>query len=232
MQGEADAIATRDATVISLSQPAPNAGEESVTDELIAHLRQRQRKGIATYGRSLQTWNGREPEADALEEALDLAQHLMQARLERRDLVRERDTLQRLVDQLERERVEVSTELANLRRTSGQTGGVLATISAERDRQDRKWGYNRDHADGTAPLWYGPEAVAKRAICDQAAKNGCVTWRLILEEEVTEAFAESDPKKLEEELVQVAAVCVAWIEGLRRRPEAVEPYILDRKGMP
>lgn len=205
MQGEADAIATRDATVISLSQPAPNAGEESVTDELIAHLRQRQRKGIATYGRSLQTWNGREPEADALKEALDLAQYLMQARLERRDLLRERDTLHRLVDHLERERVEVSTELANLRRT----GGVLASVAAERERKDRTWGYRQ-----------------------YVEKYGCVHWRLILEERVAEAFAEPDPEKLEAELVQVAAVCVAWIEGLRRRTEVVEPYILDRKGMP
>jgi hypothetical protein len=42
-------------------------------------------------------------------------------------------------------------------------------------------------------------------------------------EEVREAMAESDPAKLRVELVQVAAVSVAWIEALDRRMDAADP---------
>lgn len=35
-------------------------------------------------------------------------------------------------------------------------------------------------------------------------------------EEVYEALAESDENKLTEELIQVAAVCVAWVENITR----------------
>ena len=37
---------------------------------------------------------------------------------------------------------------------------------------------------------------------------------------VGEAFAESDPDKLRTELIQVAAVAVAWIESIDRNSEA------------
>lgn len=43
------------------------------------------------------------------------------------------------------------------------------------------------------------------------------TWLLIALEEVFEALAESDPAKLRAELVQSAAVHVAWIEAIDRR---------------
>jgi hypothetical protein len=43
-----------------------------------------------------------------------------------------------------------------------------------------------------------------------------VTWAHILTEEFYEALAEADPEKLREELVQVAAVAVAWVECLDR----------------
>jgi hypothetical protein len=39
----------------------------------------------------------------------------------------------------------------------------------------------------------------------------------VLDEEVWEAFAESDPAKLRAELVQVAAVAFRWIEALDAR---------------
>lgn len=42
-------------------------------------------------------------------------------------------------------------------------------------------------------------------------------WRHILDEEVAEALAETDPERLRAELVQVAAVAVQWIEALDRR---------------
>jgi hypothetical protein len=45
-------------------------------------------------------------------------------------------------------------------------------------------------------------------------------WFYILDEEICEAFSETDPKKQREEMVQVAAVAVAIIDYLDRRIEA------------
>ena len=96
--------------------------------------------------------------------------------------------------------------------------GVLPEIAAERDRQDEKWG-EQNHPDGTGP-GYAPDAKRARERCQRAARLGLVSYRDILEEEVYEAFAESDPDLLRVELVQVAAVTVAWIEKLDRERAA------------
>lgn len=92
---------------------------------------------------------------------------------------------------------------------------VLVELAAERARQDDKWG-QQDHPDGTGPLaleW----ALRAKEMCQQAHQDGDQTWALVLEEEVAEACAEDDPHRLRAELVQVAAVAVAWIEALDRR---------------
>lgn len=98
------------------------------------------------------------------------------------------------------------------------TSVVLAEIADERDRQDAKWG-PQDHRDGTAKNGHidSEMAAMARRICQGAAEFGGATWRMILDEEVREAFAENDPAKLRAELVQVAAVAVAWIEAIDRR---------------
>lgn len=88
-------------------QPMPTQGRESVTEALIADIRAREAKGIATYGASLRSWNGRDALRDALEEALDLAQYIKQAAMERADLVREVEGL----------RAEVATLRAQLANT-------------------------------------------------------------------------------------------------------------------
>lgn len=61
------------------------------------------------------------------------------------------------------------------------------------------------------------EAACARRDCASAFRVGKGTWRHILQEEVAEAFAELDPAPLREELIQVAAVAVAWIEAIDRR---------------
>jgi hypothetical protein len=66
-----------------VTQPMPVPGKENVTPALIVLLEQRQERGIAKYGTPLQTHNGRDALWDALEEAIDLAQYLMQAIMER-----------------------------------------------------------------------------------------------------------------------------------------------------
>ena len=93
---------------------------------------------------------------------------------------------------------------------------ILPEIAAERARQDAKWG-EQNHPDGTGMLGDLGRANRAKMACNSAASNGTLTYRHILDEEVREAFAEYDPAKLRAELVQVAAVAVAWIECIDRR---------------
>lgn len=95
--------------------------------------------------------------------------------------------------------------------------GVVREVVLERFRQDAKWG-EQNHPDGTGPTIPTLNAAEQaRHECDYAHRNGTGTWRHILAEEVAEAFAESDPARLREELLQVAAVAVAWVEAIDRR---------------
>ncbi|MFE7097004.1 hypothetical protein [Streptomyces erythrochromogenes] len=98
-------------------------------------------------------------------------------------------------------------------------------LDAERGRQLARFG-DQHHPDGTGPrtaswgqLVHADEAAAEaRNRCQRAAERGELTWRHVLNEEVAEAFAESDPAKLRAELIQIAAVCAAWVSALDRRP--------------
>ncbi|MEV8048400.1 hypothetical protein AB0P02_31820 [Streptomyces griseoluteus] len=108
------------------------------------------------------------------------------------------------------------------------TPGVRAfaeEVDTERQRQLAKWG-DQHHPDGTGPrtaaivgmLCHADRAAHyARIACQSAAEEGEVTWRLVLAEEVLEALAESDPERLRTELVQVAAVCAAWISDIDSR---------------
>lgn len=93
---------------------------------------------------------------------------------------------------------------------------AIVEILGEREAQDLKWG-EQNHPDGTGGEWHARAAVACREACNDAAREGRLTWRDILAEEFEEALAEESPIKLREELVQVAAVAVAWIEAIDRR---------------
>ncbi len=97
-----------------------------------------------------------------------------------------------------------------------ETNVVLSDINDERISQELKWG-QQNHPDGTGQA---TDIVRRdRAIieCDEAHRSGAGTWRHILNEEFHEALAERDPIKLRYELVQTAAVAVAWIEAIDRR---------------
>jgi hypothetical protein len=68
-------------------QPMPKPGGINVTGVarglFLEMLKQREEKGIATYGTTLQTNNGRNALQDALEEAVDLFQYMTQVLLEK-----------------------------------------------------------------------------------------------------------------------------------------------------
>lgn len=106
---------------------------------------------------------------------------------------------------------------------------VLEEVSHERMLQDRKWG-EQNHPDGTGDdrlLPYLPATFDGRATmgtlaykarnwCQELAKQDACTYAAILLEEVGEALAEEHPAALRAELIQVAAVAVAWAEKIDR----------------
>lgn len=110
------------------------------------------------------------------------------------------------------------------------TVDVLVEVGDERRRQEAKWG-QQNHRDGTGPdvldvgdaseLMSHIEAehgVAEwaRDRCERLHAMGLGTYEQILTEEWAEAIECDDPAELRDELVQVAAVAVAWIEKIDR----------------
>ncbi len=85
----------------------------------------------------------------------------------------------------------------------------------ERARQDEKFG-EQNLPNGTGSAGWGIQSDLAKHNCDRAMKQGLHTWRHVLTEEVYEAFAETDETKLKAELIQVAAVCKAWIQCIER----------------
>lgn len=100
--------------------------------------------------------------------------------------------------------------------TLASTAQVLLEVAWERIRQDAKWG-EQNHPDGTGGAVFEAQRDYMRRQCDQAAKDGRLTFAHISQEEHYEAMAESDEAKLEAELLQDAAVKIEWIECIRRR---------------
>lgn len=104
---------------------------------------------------------------------------------------------------------------------SEHVGGVIVPgasvareVIQERVRQDAVWG-EQNHPNGTSGI-YGKSARYYRDMCSKKHDAGYGTWLDILLEEVYEAAAEVDPASLRDELIQVAAVAVAWVECLDR----------------
>jgi len=70
--------------------PVTNDRSRDVTpvaeQEFVKAIREREQVGIATYGVSLQTHNGRDAIQDAMEEVVDLWQYIVQIKMEAADL--------------------------------------------------------------------------------------------------------------------------------------------------
>lgn len=130
----------------------------------------------------------------------------------------------------------------SLVKSAEATFGVLAEVAAERVRQDAKWG-QQDHPcvdephigkPGWIGIRYGiiGEAEAKRQ-CETAFAAGCGTYADIAIEEVAEAVCAEDDAKRRAELVQCAAVFVAWIEAIdRRNARALDSVSMDPPALP
>jgi hypothetical protein len=149
------------------------------------------------------------------------------------------ETSKELVTEMEVKVFRTELELAEKDQTLKETMSTFADkvsdritpindVLAERDKQDIKWG-EQNHPNGTGPTRMLLGTRDLNVICtfkdmsdtlrdwtDDRAKMGILSFADILLEEVFEALAEEDPAKLREELVQVAAVAVQWVEAIDR----------------
>lgn len=86
-------------------QPMPSPGKQDVTPiarrVFFEILDDQERKGIAKYGTTLQTNNGRDALLDASQECVDLFQYIVQARLEHHGLIEENARLRARITELE-----------------------------------------------------------------------------------------------------------------------------------
>jgi hypothetical protein len=87
-----------------MSQPPPTPGKADVApvtrEVLNSALDAAVARGMATYGTPLQSHNGRDAYADAIEELVDAAQYLTQARMEHADLVERAEKAEEKVSSL------------------------------------------------------------------------------------------------------------------------------------
>jgi hypothetical protein len=98
---------------------------------------------------------------------------------------------------------------------------ALKGIMLEVERQNEKWGEQNHPMTKSKDMYVVYKRLANKTKADNFVSNqqGDIAWHTILLEEVYEAFAETDPEKQREEMVQVAAVAVQIIECLDRKRE-------------
>jgi hypothetical protein len=108
---------------------------------------------------------------------------------------------------------------------------IYADIFAERKNQLDKWGEQHRNLGTGSKTWFNRAEKAKIR-CDAQELNSQsdnpddkATWLAVLEEEFTEAMAESDYAALRAELIQVAAVAVAIIEDIENN---WAPHLADK----
>lgn len=114
------------------------------------------------------------------------------------------------------DKIDVAREEGYARGLARRNDAVIRAVIAEEQSQDGKWG-EQNHPNGTGLFGDKEKADFAREVTDDAARNGTLTWKHILNEEVLEAFAESDLDRLEEELIQVAAVSTQWARAIHRQ---------------
>lgn len=78
---------------------------------------------------------------------------------------------------------------------------VYRLISAERERQTRKWKGHHDWGEGDCSSPLVPPIVKVAVLGEECG-------------EVARAVLDRDPDQLRAELVQVAAIAVAWLETM------------------
>lgn len=97
--------------------------------------------------------------------------------------------------------------------TGGQLAGALVDIVKERARQDAKFGWIG--APGNGSILPGDNDWAKYAVLGEEVGE---VARALLERDLGEDTTEH----LEEELIQCAAVCVAWVQANREKASVIQ----------
>lgn len=104
------------------------------------------------------------------------------------------------------------------------TKSVMLEVMRERLAQEKQWGTQNHPIRPAKGPWRRHElkdiATWMKSLCEVRRERGEMTWRDILLEEVHEVFAEEDPEKQREELIQVMAVAAAMIDNIDRDAEA------------
>lgn len=108
---------------------------------------------------------------------------------------------------------------------------IFEEIKQERFEQDAKWRQQNHPCLDTVLLNREGSCTPKRMceeyeipseerakfLCDNATDKGTLTYAHIALEEFSEVISQFDIEKRREELIQLTAVCVAWIESIDRK---------------
>lgn len=104
---------------------------------------------------------------------------------------------------------------------------AMRDILCERVRNRARWGvqdhpsvHGTPHSMPNTFIYDIPGEKRAKALCDGKARRGTITWTDILLEEFAEAVDAPNDVLRRAELVQVAAVALAWIECIDRRRAA------------
>lgn len=116
-----------------------------------------------------------------------------------------------------------------------QRANILNEIDDERKRQDAKFGEQNipSHAGMIGPgdivQYRIPSTEDCREICNRRKQVGIVSWLDVALEELAEVneasfnavnpYTAATEAQVREELIHLAAVCVAWIECIDRRTQ-------------
>lgn len=107
---------------------------------------------------------------------------------------------------------------------------IFEEVVVERQRQDIKWGIqNHPSIDQTLLNREGgcseermceeyeiPSQTRAKFLCDNATKNGELTWTHIALEELSEVVCAKDDNERRTELIQLKSVILAWIQCIDR----------------
>lgn len=113
---------------------------------------------------------------------------------------------------------------------------IISQLKAERIKQNLKWGEQThpclDQTLLTRPgsctpermcEHYGiPSEVRAKFMCDNSFKKNQGTFAHIALEEFSEVISEFDIHKRRYELIQLTAVCLAWLESIDRQLQSLE----------
>lgn len=76
------------------------------------------------------------------------------------------------------------------------------------------------YPDGTTPDEHAQEdAERAAAVASLNDTLGRLTWRHVLDMDIAQAYAQTDPAELRQWLISAAATCAAWAQDIDRRSE-------------